>query len=97
MSAPKKQHYVPQSYLREWVDPRTPAGYEPYVWVFSKDGKKKERRAPHNIFRETDLYTLEVEGRKHYSIETSLSQLESRYAEIVRNKIKKHLALADEE
>lgn len=97
MSAPKKQHYVPQCYLREWVDPKTPAEYEPYVWIFSKDGKGKEKRAPHNTFHETDLYTLEIEGQRHYSIETSLSQLESRYAEIVRNKVKKHLPLSDEE
>lgn len=97
MSAPKKQHYVPQFYLREFVEPKTPAHYEPYVWIFSKDGKNKERRAPHNTFHETDLYTLEIEGQKHYSIETSLAQLESRYAEIVRKKIKKHLPLADEE
>ena len=49
MSDAKKQHYVPQFYLREFLDPNTPPGQEPYVWVFSKDGKKKQRRAPKNI------------------------------------------------
>ncbi|MCI0627455.1 MAG: DUF4238 domain-containing protein [Acidobacteria bacterium] len=97
MSTPKRHHYVPQSYLREFVDPNTPPEHEPYVWIFSKDGKKKERRAPHNIFWGTDLYRLKIDGEKHYSIETSLSQLEGRYAEIVRDKIKKHLPLSDEE
>lgn len=97
MSAPKKQHYVPQCYLREFVDPKTPAGHEPYVWIFSKDGKKRKKRAPHNTFRETHLYTLEIEGQKHYSIEASLKQLESRYAEIVRDRVKKYLSLSDEE
>src|SRR6266446_8944692 len=97
MSAPKKQHYVPQCYLREFVDPKTPAGYEPYVWIFSKAGKRKEKRAPQNAFHETDLYTLEIRGQTHYTIETSLSQVEGQYSEIVRQKIKKHLPLAERE
>jgi Protein of unknown function (DUF4238) len=97
MSDPKKQHYVPQCYLREFVDPQTPAGYEPYVCVFSKDGKHKEKRAPKNLFHETELYTLNIEGEKHYTIERSLSALEGEYASVVRNKIKKYLPLSEEE
>lgn len=97
MSDPKKQHYVPQCYLREFVDPHTPAGYEPYVWIFSKDGKSKEKRAPKNLFHETDLYTLNIEGDKHYAIERSLSALEGEYASVVRNKVKKYLPLSEEE
>ncbi len=97
MSAPRKQHYLPQCYLREFVDPNTPSGHEPYVWIFSKGGKEKKKRAPHNTFHETGLYTLEIEGEKRYSIETSLAQLESRYAETVRDKVKKRLPLSDEE
>jgi hypothetical protein len=97
MSEPKKQHFVPQCYLREFVDPHTPAGYEPYVWAFSKDGKRKEKRAPKNLFYETDLYTLNIQGEKLYAIERSLSVLEGEYASVVRNKIKKHLPLSEEE
>src|SRR2546426_11068638 len=97
MSAPKRHHYVPQCYLREFVDPKTPPGYEPYVWIFSKDGKKKEKRAPKNTFNQTDLYTVEIRGQKNYAIETSLAQLEGRYAEIVRQKIKNHLPLTEQE
>jgi len=97
MFAPKKQHYIPQCYLREFVDPKTPAGHEPYVWIFSKNGKKKEKRAPKNTFYQTDLYTLEIQGLKHYAIETSLAQLEGQYAEIVRHKIRKYLSLAEQE
>ena len=86
MSAPKKQHYVPQCSLREFVDPKTPPGYEPYVWIFSKDGKKREKRTPKNTFHQTDLYTVEIRGQKNYAIETSLAQLEGQYAEIVRQR-----------
>lgn len=97
MSKPKKQHYVPRCYLREFVDPDTPRGQEPYVWAFSKDGKQKERRAPWNLFHETDLYTLNIQGDKHYGIERSLSTLEGEYATVVRTKIKQHLPLSDQE
>ena len=97
MSSHKKQHYVPQCYLREFVDPHTPPKYEPYVWVFSKNGKRKEKRAPKNLFAETDLYTLTIQGAKDYGIERSLSALESEYAAVVRNKVKKHMSLSGEE
>jgi hypothetical protein len=97
MSPPKKQHYVPQFYLREFLDPNTPKGQEPYVWVFAKDGKKKQRRAPKNILWETDLYTFEVEGAKHYELEQALSKIEGEFAEIVRKKIKAHLPLTVQE
>jgi hypothetical protein len=97
MANAKKQHYVPQCYLREFVDPRTPSGQEPYVWAFSKDGKVKEKRPPKNLFRETDLYTLNIHGTKDYRIERSLSALEGEYAGVVRNKIKRHLPLSEEE
>ena len=80
MSAPKKQHLVPQCYLREFVDSRTPPGQEPYVWIFSKDGKSRKRRSPKNIFHETDVFTLEIKGKKHYVIEKTLAGIEGQYA-----------------
>jgi hypothetical protein len=97
MSNAKKQHYVPQFYLRQFIDPNTPSGQEPYVWVFSKDGKKRQRRAPKNILWETDLYTFDVEGAKHYELERTLSKIESEFAEIVRKKVKLHLPLTAQE
>jgi hypothetical protein len=97
MSDPKKQHYVPQFYLREFIDPNTPQGQEPYVWVFSKDGKKKQRRAPKNVLWETDLYTFNVEGEKHYELEKALSQIECDFADAIRKKIKPRLPLTVEE
>jgi len=97
MQQPKKQHYVPQFYLREFVDPNTPAGHEPYVWVFSKTGNLEERRAPKNVFWETDLYTFDVAGAKQYDIEKFLSEIESEFAEVVRKTIKKRLPLTPQE
>jgi hypothetical protein len=97
MPDPKKHHYVPQFYLREFVDPRTPPGQEPYVWVFSKDGKQKERRAPKNILWERDLYTFDIGGQKHYELERTLSAIESEFAEAVRKKLAPHLPLTAKE
>jgi len=97
MSNAKKQHYVPQFYTREFVDPRTAPGQEPYVWVFSKDGKTKQKRAPKNILWETDLYTFEHDSSKNYKLEEALSKIESDFADIVRRKIKPRLPLTNQE
>ena len=98
MSDAKKQHYVPQFYLRQFVDPNTPAGQEPYVWILSKNGKTKSRRAPKNILWETDLYTFfDTTGTKHQELERTLSQIESDFAGTVQRKIKSHLPLSDQE
>lgn len=98
MSEPKRQHYVPQCYLREWIDPNVPKGHEPFVWIFDRKGKNKKRKAPKNILRSNDLYTLQIKGRqKNYSIEKTLSSLEGEYAKIFREKIRNRLPLSEKE
>lgn len=95
---PTKQHYVPESYLAGWVDPNTPAGQEPYVWVFNQGERKGRKKAPSNLFTKTDLYTLKLRtGEKSYEIEETLSNLESKYATTLQEKIKKYLPLTEEE
>ena len=98
MSESKSQHYVPQCYLREWIDPNIPVGYKPYVWIFDKNGKNRRRKAPKNILKSTDLYTLNIKGKaKDYSIEETLAKIESEYASIFQKKIKKRLPLSEYE
>lgn len=95
---PTKQHYVPQCYLREFVDPKTPKNQEPYVWFFNRGDRKGRKKAPSNLFTETDLYTLNLKaGGKDYFIEETLSRLEGKYAEIFRTKIKNHIPISVEE
>lgn len=78
-----KQHFVAQCYLRAWCDPATPADQEPYVWRFSKDGTDARRKAPENIFHETDLYTITLpDGGRNLRLEYGLSQLESGFVKI---------------
>ncbi len=91
---PKKQHFVPKCYLSEFVDSNTPDGQEPYVWVFTKDGKKHKKRAPINLFTENHLYTIKFEGKKNFSIEQNLSKIEGKFANVMRE-IKKKKPLSD--
>jgi hypothetical protein len=98
MSKPKGQHIVPRCYLREFIDPFTPAKYEPYVWIFEKGDRKGKKKSPENIFKATDFYTLRVgDDEKNYLVEESLSKLEGQYATIFRRKIKNHLPLNENE
>jgi len=95
MTKPKRQHYVPESYLNEFAYHILK---KPYVWVFSKDGKKKRKQNPDKVFKMKDLYTIKVHGKeKDYSIETSLGDIETKYIEIFRNKIKKMIPLSEYE
>ncbi len=94
MTEPKNQHIIPQCYLKQFIDPDTPKGHEPYVWIFERGSKIGRNKAPKNILAATDFYTLKTEfGGKDYTIEKSLSQIESDYAILFETKIKKKLPL----
>lgn len=96
MSEPKNQHIIPRCYLKQFVDPNTPPGQEPYVWIFDRGSKKGKKRAPKNILTETDFYTLKIKtGKKDYTIEKTLSQIESEYSTVFEKKIKYKLPLDD--
>ena len=78
MSHHKKQHYVPECYLKAWCDPETPKNQTPYVWIFDTDGTNPRRKAPRNIFHENDMYTIQTVDRgRDLRLERVLSQLES--------------------
>ncbi|GJL73400.1 MAG: hypothetical protein NMNS01_25990 [Nitrosomonas sp.] len=88
MSKHKKQHYIPACYLKAWRDPHTPASQTPYVWVFDKDGSNVRKKAPENIFYETDLYTIHrANDSRDLVLEKGLSQLETEFTRIRNSKI----------
>ena len=73
----KGQHSVPRSYLAAWEDPDTPPNHEPFVHVFTKDGSGHRTKAPANIFRETDMYTVKLpDGQRDLHFEHGLCQIE---------------------
>lgn len=81
----KTQHWIPQSYLAAWTDPDVPDGQEPFVWVVPKDGGTPRKKAPKNLFAESDMYTIHLpDGSRDLSLEHGLSDLESRFATIRR-------------
>lgn len=81
--AHKSQHYVARSYLEAWCDPDTPELQTPSVWTVSRDGQNVRRRAPQNLFEETDFYTNTLPGgERDLSLEQGLGTLESEFCRI---------------
>lgn len=94
----KKQHYIPQSYLKAWCDPNTPAKQTPYVWRFPKDGGQGQRKSPKKIFHETDMYTVRTnDGQRDLTLEANLHRLEGKFSKLRREKLNKRLPLSSEE
>lgn len=94
----KKQHWVPQSYLKAWIDPETPKGQSGYVWVFDKDGETSKKRNPKNIFHESEMYTiLNPNGSRCLEIEHGLAGLEDLFADTRTNYISKRKDLSQEQ
>ena len=94
----KNQHFIPKSYLSAWCDPNTPPQQTPYVWIFTKDGKQSDNKAPHNILYETDTYTIKsADGSRDLKLERGLCELESRFVHVRDKKICKEKPLGQEE
>lgn len=87
MSKNKKQHFVPACYLKAWRDPDSLPMQTPYVWIFDKDGKTSRKKAPENIFHESDMYTITgKDGGRVLRLEKGLCQLEYEFTKIRNSK-----------
>jgi len=80
-----KQHFVAQCYTKPWCD-KDSIGQQkmtPYVWVFDRDGAAGSRKAPTNLFTETDIYTLvRADGQRDLTLEHGLCELEDKFTRI---------------
>ena len=95
---PKKQHFVPKSYLKAFLDSSVPTDQEPYLWQISKVDRVAKKKAPTNILKLTHLYTLEKPGLENpYVVEEFLGKIEQKYYNIYSKKIKLQKSLTDEE
>lgn len=93
-----KQHYVPRSYLAAWTDPATPPEQEPYVWLMPPEGGTGKKRAPKNIFLETDFYTIKNgDAGDELVLEKGLSQLEQRFVTLRDSVLEMCLPLSGED
>lgn len=88
----KAQHYIAQGYLRAWCDPGALPPQEPYVWIFDGDGPSAgnpgKRKAPSNIFKEGEMYTITHPDRPGYrdlALEHGLQKLESDFCVVRRD------------
>lgn len=80
----KKQHVIPNCYLKSWCDPGTPAGQNPYIWRISRDGTEKKKKSPEKSFTASDRYTLKMpNGDRHMVIETTLSRIENDFMQVL--------------
>jgi hypothetical protein len=80
----KKQHTIPNCYLKAWCDPRTPTGQSAYIWRISKDGSTKRNKAPEKSFTESDIYTIAMpNGERNLTLETTLGRLESDFTQVL--------------
>lgn len=94
----KKQHWVPESYLKAWCDPDAPEKYEPYVWMIPKDGSASKNKAPQNIFCESEMYTIHgSEGERDLTLEHGLSGLEDFFARLRRKQLASRIDLEPDE
>ena len=76
----KKQHVIPNCYLKAWCDPVTPPGHTPSIWRISKDGSVKKRKSPEKSFTSTDRYTVTLpNGERSLVLEDTLAALEGQF------------------
>lgn len=56
----RKHHYIPQLYLREFLDMRVKDPQEPYVWIYDKKEKCQNRRGIRNAGYQTGFYDIKL-------------------------------------
>ncbi len=85
MTVAKNQHFLPQFYLRQFVDPDTPANQEPYVWLFDLPGQRWRKRAPTNVASLRYYYAVRDEDDQLINLlEPNLATVESLGATLIR-------------
>ncbi len=92
--AKRRHHYVPQFYLRNFVNPHANGK----IWVYAKRGDRLVAASPRDVAVEKDYHTVtRNDGVKdRHSIEDTFADLENRAAPIVQ-KILSRQPLSDED
>jgi hypothetical protein len=90
-AAPRRQHFVPQFYLRGFV------GEKNRLFVVDRPSKKTFRTAPKNVAAERDFNRVDVEGMDPNAVEKALAEFEGKVAPAFeRVKTAKSLANKDD-
>jgi len=78
-----KHHFVPQFYLKGFVDPASEGRGSPYLWVVDLQSQTLKRRAPQNVASITGFYDWAKLGNEAPSIEALYSQIEGKAALVI--------------
>jgi len=78
-----KHHFVPQFYLKGFVDPSSQDSRNPYLWIVDLQNGTVKRRGPENVANIAGFYQWEELGDGIPSVEKLLSQVESRAAPVI--------------
>src|SRR4051812_5970519 len=104
MSRKSKQHVIPQTYLRNFCDPRSPTDWpaeRPFtasLWVHSRRLDDRPRRsAPRNVAWARDIYTLPGDDPEHPWLEEALSRLETAFSSTMERVMAAAGAVSDED
>lgn len=85
-TAPKKQHFVSQFILNNFLDPNLEAQGQNMLWVYEA-GKEPRKAAPKEVAFENYFYSIGKEGDKILTFENALAKLESLTAPIINEKL----------
>lgn len=97
MTIAKNQHFLPKFYLRNFVDPDTPAGQEPFLWVFDLSTHEWRRRSPKNIAALRYYYAYRDESDQLVNLlEPAFNKVETQGAILIR-KLQDNVRLTLEE
>ena len=90
----RKQHVLPESYLRRWIDPAT-LSKKPSAWIVSKDGRNANPRSPANahFWREYFYDLISVSGERNQVLEDTLGKIEGWTSTVTVEKLDRKLAL----
>ena len=81
----KAQHIIPRSYLSGFVDPATPEGQEPFVWVYERGSGQPFARAPMKLALRSYYYSYTTPGgEKDHGVEEALSRFEGAGIPVLR-------------
>lgn len=96
MTNPRRQHWVPRLYLREFATPDTVGQDNPDVWLFHKDEGDPFRTSISNVASSSFLYsTVSDSGERDFTVESKLSDLESTIAPIWKQLANDFISLED--
>jgi len=78
-----KHHFVPQFYLKAFIEPESGGSRNPYLWVVDLQSRTLRRRAPKNVAYITGFYDWDKHGDRAPSIEAIYSQIEGKAASVI--------------